>query len=274
MLYDQATGISEQAAKEGSIITSSTFQRKVLNKMMVIRSIQSMGFTLLYMDCDIILFRDPWPILSAFSARDFDIVSQKDYTLNSGFMLLFPTNNTKTVLRRAYFHMLQRAQLDQESIVFAMKSTPCALHLLPERQFSNGRVFFARHQFYWDRVGEDEVMMHNNFIIGSENKYYRLREMRLYEDDTDGYYSSPTRKYLMVDAEERKRNSTRYLMQVAVLSRMLNRTFLLPTFLCPSFFSVKKCNLCRNELMCFKKFRSAIRGDYRAYVCSSPSCYA
>lgn len=189
-------------------------------------------------------------------------------------MLLFPTNNTKTVLRRAYFHMLQRAQLDQESIVFAMKSTPCALHLLPERQFSNGRVFFARHQFYWDRVGEDEVMMHNNFIIGSENKYYRLREMRLYEDDTDGYYSSPTRQYLMVDAEERKRNSTRYLMQVAVLSRMLNRTFLLPTFLCPSFFSVKKCNLCRNELMCFKKFRSAIRGDYRAYVCSSPSCYA
>ena len=266
MLFEQATGVSESEAKEGSLIMSSTFQHKVLNKMKVIKSIQGMGFNLLYMDCDIILFRDPWPILYSFYAKGFDIVSQKDYTLNSGFMLLFPTANTKAVLRRAYYHMLQRSELDQESIQFAMKTIPCSLHLLPERQFSNGRVFFSHHQFYWDTIGEEEVMMHNNFIIYSVNKYYRLREMHLYDDDSDGYYSSPTKKYVMVDAEETRRNTTRYLMQVAVLSRLLNRTFLLPTFLCPTFFTVKKCNLCRNELMCFKKFRDAIHGNYRAYV--------
>ena len=267
MFYVSAVGISSEASKRGSIITGDEFQRKVLNKMTFIRSIVDTGFTVLFMDCDILLFQNPWPVLSQYTARNADMVAQKDYTLNSGFMLLFPTSATTTLLRFAYYHMVRRRERDQEAIQFAMRFQPSyRLKLLPESSFSNGRVFFAHHQFYWDAIRKDEVMMHNNFIIGSENKIYRLREMKLYNEDTDEYYSSPTRKYLMADVEEKRRNSTLYLMQVAVLCRILNRTFLLPTFLCPSHFSVTKCNLCRGELMCFKKFRNTIQNDYRSYV--------
>lgn len=219
------------------------------------------------MDCDIILFKDPWPVLSQYSEVNADVVTQKDDSLNSGFMLLLPTKKTLSFLQSGSRYMVTNEELDQESLVAVLgRHRGLRLILLPEDQFSSGRVFFSQHQFYWDPIAPQQIMMHNNYIVGSENKFYRWREMLFYEDDSDGYYSSPDRMYLMVDAPEERKNNTLYLHQVAVLSRLLNRTFLLPTFPCPPAIPLEKCNLCRKDVECFKRFRHLIQMNYRDYV--------
>jgi singapore isolate B (sub-type 7) whole genome shotgun sequence assembly, scaffold_4 len=265
------TNIDAAKLRTDAIITSKTFHQKVVGKLKYIQKLVATGYRVLYMDCDIILFKNPWPVLSSFSEDSFDIVAQRDYTLNSGFMLLFPTETTYNYLGGGVGFMLMNKELDQESLIAVMGRYPSLrLHLLPENQFSNGHVFFQHHQFYWDPITPEQIMMHNNFIVGSDNKYYRWREMNFYNEDTDMYYSSPTRQYLMVDASDERKNNTLYLHQVAVLSRLLNRTFLLPTFACPPEIHVDRCNLCRNDVECFKRFRNLIGGDFRAYVRSVP----
>ena len=109
-------------------------------------------------------------------------------------------------------------------------------------------------------------MMHNNFIMGSECKIYRLREMLYFNYDTDHYYTSSDRNYLIVDAEDERIRTTTYLSQVAYLSHVLNRTFLLPTFPCPANITAPRCNLCRDDVECYKTFRKLIRRNYRDYV--------
>ena len=42
-------------------------------------------------------------------------------------------------------------------------------------------------------------MAHNNYVVGYENKIYRLKETGLYNLDIDGEYSSLTTKYLVVE---------------------------------------------------------------------------
>ena len=90
--------------------------------------------------------------------------------------------------------------------------------------------------------------------------------MRLYTEDSDEYYSSPTRNYLIVDAPLERRNRVEFLMQAAVLSRVLQRVFLVPTFSCPPEFKVEQCNLCRNDKLCFEKFQKIIGADFRTFV--------
>lgn len=42
-------------------------------------------------------------------------------------------------------------------------------------------------------------MAHNNYVVGYENKIYRLKETGLYSLDIDGEYSSLTAKYLVLE---------------------------------------------------------------------------
>lgn len=266
ILY-RVTNVDTSSLQKDAVITSKTFHKKVVNKLGYLSNLMRTGLVVLYMDCDILLFRDPWPVLRSYSASNADIVAQKDDSLNSGFMLLFPTAVTQKLISEGEKYMLREKELDQESLVIVSKHFKnLRLVLLPTDWFSNGRIFFARHQFFWDAIQPSEIMMHNNYIVGSNNKFYRWREMRFYEEDEGGYYSSPTRSYLMIDAPNARRNNTLYLHQVAVLSRLLNRTFLLPTFPCPPSIPLEKCNLCRNDVECFKRFRQLIREDFRDYV--------
>lgn len=267
--YYKPTGVNDEMMSKGSIIMSKDFQKKVVNKLEFIRLILSFGFVTLYMDCDLILFQNPWPILSTFSSKDYDLVTQRDETLNSGFMLLFPTSQTKLLLSCATMHMKQANELDQESILFCLpRFHDLRLHLLPSEQFSSGSYFAEFHQFYWDTIGPNQYMMHNNWIIGTKNKMYRWREMRFFTEDTDEYYSSSNRSYLIVDAPLERRNRVEFLMQAAVLSRLLQRVFLVPTFPCPPSFKIDKCNLCRKDKLCYEKFQKIIGSDFRTYVAS------
>ena len=267
MYFYHPSNVDSSALQQSSVITSKSFYKKVVNKLTYLSRLMSIGFRVLYMDCDIILFKDPWPVLNQYSEENTDVVTQKDDSLNSGFMFLLPTAITRAFLKSGARYMVSNNELDQESLVAVLGRHPgLRLVLLPEDQFSSGRVFFSQHQFYWDPISPQQIMMHNNYIVGSENKFYRWREMRFYDDDSDGYYSSSERRYLMVDASEERKNNTLYLHQVAVLSRLLNRTFLLPTFLCPPTIPLEKCNLCRNDVECFKRFRLLIQMQYRDYV--------
>lgn len=263
----KANDVEVSSLHQSSIITSIEFQKKVVNKLQYIEKLLKFQFRVLYMDCDIILFQNPWKVLNTYSHHTCDIVAQKDTTLNSGFMYIFPSDATIDLMRHSYYHMLRNDELDQESIIAVLpRFSSIRLSLLPEDQFSNGRVFFHKHQFSWDALFPNEYMMHNNYIVGSSNKFYRFRELGMTENDKNEYYTSSDRKYLMVDAMDERIETTTYLRQVAYVAVVLNRTFLLPTFPCPSSFIVKRCHLCRDDVECYKSFRKMIHENYRDYV--------
>lgn len=265
-LYE-TKGVTEEDLHKDSVITSKTFQKKVVNKLQYIGKLLAWKYRVLYMDCDIILYRNPWPILNEYTDKNADIVAQKDTSLNSGFMYLMPTEITKELMVQASYYMIREKELDQESILAVLpRFVSLRLVLLPEQKFCNGKVFFNKHQFHDDSVSESIIMMHNNYIVGKSNKLYRMREMLYYNDDNDQYYSSNKRKYLMVDASDARIETSTYLRQVAYLARTLNRTFLLPAFPCPSEISADRCNLCRNDVECYKSFRTMIKENYRDYV--------
>ena len=265
--------LEEDVLKQSALITSKEFQKKVTNKLQLISLLLGYQMRILYMDCDIILFKNPWPYLNKFTHQMVDIVAQRDESLNSGFMLLFPTEATKNLMKHAHNYMLMHNELDQESILAVLpRFSSLRLSLLPEDQFANGKIFFSKYQFYWDTLKRQEIMMHNNYIVGSESKLYRLRELLYYNYDTDHYYSSVNRKYLIVDASVERVRTPLYLRQVAYVAHALNRTFLLPFFPCPANFTASKCNLCRNDVECYESFRKLINGNYRDYVADVCVC--
>lgn len=49
-------------------------------------------------------------------------------------------------------------------------------------------------------VDANQVIMHNNYVIGYTNKIYRLKEMKMYPLDVNGEYSSNTARYLVLDS--------------------------------------------------------------------------
>ena len=175
---------------------TKAFQNKVQWKLVMLMRALATNVRVLYIDSDIILLKNPFPYLN--SIRGYDIISQKDTTICSGFMYLYPTNITKLVIRKA---AVLRPKLlnagDQKAILTAVAQTPnIKIHLLPINMFSSGEIFFNSHSYYWDQINTTQIMIHNNFIIGTKNKLYRFKELKMYKLNVNNEYSNPESRYI------------------------------------------------------------------------------
>ena len=194
-------------AESDSLVDTSTassygsvaFRNKVQWKLVMLLQAVDQNVRVLYLDSDIILFKDPFPVLNSYTGYDF--LAQRDDTICSGFMYLFPTRMTKQMLRKAIEvrPKLEKAGDQKAIITVVQNNTSIKVLLLPDSQFSSGSVFRKKHSYYWDSINENQIMWHVNYVVGINNKNYKLKEMKMYKLDVNGEYSNPEAKYLTIE---------------------------------------------------------------------------
>lgn len=185
--------------KTASTWGTKAFQNKVQWKLVMLMRALDLNITVLYVDSDIILLKNPFPYLN--SIQGYDLIAQKDTTICSGFMYLHPTNITKALINKA---AILRPKLenagDQKAILTAVREFPTIkTFLLPIELFSSGENFFDTHSYYWDPINTTQIMIHNNYVIGTNNKLFRFKELKMYKLDVNGEYSNPNGKYLTIE---------------------------------------------------------------------------
>ena len=178
---------------------SRAFRSKVHWKLIMLQQAVNQNVRVLYMDSDNILFKDPFPVLNSYNGYVF--IAQKDVVIYTVFMYLIPTLMTKQILAKTIEIRPNLVNADDQKAfnMGVQNNTSVSLLLLPDHLFSSGAVFFKKHSYYWDKIRETQLMMHDNYIVGSKNKIFRLKEMKLYKLDVDREYSNPDAKYLTIE---------------------------------------------------------------------------
>lgn len=184
----------------------SSLFKKMQSKLALIKTVLSNGFSLLYMDSDVILLKDPFPYLQNITG--YDLIAQKDVNVCTGFMYIRSTNQSIALMTRAYEIVQQPGMRDPITVLTALNELSMPFLLLPIRFFPSGGDFFNRYQYYWDKRGScdssaliidnDYYIFHNNYVRGRFGKELRFKEMKLYTLNVDGEYSA-MRKYLTVE---------------------------------------------------------------------------
>ena len=135
---------------------SAEFKRKVRWKIQFILEALSYGYRVLYVDSDVILLKNPFPILKSY--KQYDIVAQRDgkdqWNICTGFFYLNPTKKAMEVVKYSKDLVYNRGYRDQMSIIAAAKALKPSVFLLPTTQFPSGYDFFSKYQYYWDRKGK------------------------------------------------------------------------------------------------------------------------
>ena len=178
---------------------TKAFQNKVQWKLVMLMRALDLNVKVLYVDSDIILLKNPFAYLN--SIQGYDLIAQKDTTICSGFMYLYPTRMTNALINEA---AISRPKLikagDQKAILTAVRKFPkIRTFLLPIKLFSSGENFFDTHSYYWNPIKTTQIMIHNNYVIGTNNKLFRFKELKMYKLDVNGEYSNPNGKYLTIE---------------------------------------------------------------------------
>ena len=178
---------------------SRAFRNKVHWKLIMLQQAVNQNVRVLYMDSDNILFKDPFPVLNSYNGYDF--IAQRDVDICTGFIYLMPTLMTKQLLAKTIEIRPKLLNADDQKAfnMVVQNNTSVKLLFLPDHLFSSGAVFFKKHSYYWDKIRETQIMMHDNFVIGIKNKIYRLKELKLYKLDVNKEYSNPDAKYLTIE---------------------------------------------------------------------------
>ena len=126
------------------------------NKFVIIRRILLLGINCLYIDSDVILFKDPFSELSKPKYADADILAQQDIHLCTGFIYFRPTNSSFDVIERSLQLMKVEPLNGQEAMVrvVTQRYVPSLKYILLDLHlFSRGGNFFEEHQFCWTPIG-------------------------------------------------------------------------------------------------------------------------
>ena len=100
----------------------------------MIYEILRFGYSVLYIDSDVVLLKNPFPYLYAING--YDIIAQSDlHGICSGFMFVKPTNQTICAFEKA-IAIAQNVRIDdQTAINEALKETKTPAFQLPSHCF-------------------------------------------------------------------------------------------------------------------------------------------
>lgn len=196
---------------KAAICHTKEFHHKAHYKLVLWKLALSMNVRILYVDSDVILLKDPFEYLNSIDG--YDIIGQRDGYLCSGFMYMYPTRNTKLAVNIAIkIRPTLNDADDQNSLIYGIRSIPdFKLLLLPFAIAPSGEVFFQSHSYYWDKISEKQLTLHNNFIHGLENKLYRFKEIKMYKLNRNNEYSDPSTKYLTIELWSRLTSISFYI---------------------------------------------------------------
>ena len=250
---DKPIGFLTQGSKEFSTVSSFKFT--------VVRYLMSLNVTVLYSDSDIILFHNPFPYLHSMNTDS--IVFQKDKTICTGFFYVKPTLLSINLLDYSLQVINKTKSGDQKGMIEAYKAFHLKPILLPPSLFSSGEVFFASHQYSWDKVSPSLIMMHNNYIRGYDCKRLRMLEMEYVKRKEKDKESD-----LYLTAESLPFNKTVIRSQLSLLvslANQMNRTLIIPPIKCNKGRGF--CTICNHELVsCYSDLLQQLIYGYRESV--------
>lgn len=233
---------------------TDAFRKKTHMKTIVILEALLLGYTVVIVDVDIVFFRNP---LQRIQCSRCDIVMQQDGMFkgkseyNSGFYLVKPTKAGIDLHKKALLLATRNKNLSNQktiSIVLyeMIKKGQIILGTLGDSKYPNGLSYFEKSRHLFPAACPSCVILHNNWIVGNKAKIHRFRSHVLWFVDTDQYYTSTERKYLVYgNPKDFGANTTMFEIQAfknaLFLGHILNRTVILPKF---------HCTGCKRYVMC------------------------
>ena len=234
---------------------SLNFTKKNIYKTVATTIGLKLGYTIIVMDTDIVLLKNPYPYLIC---NDCDMIFSTEGNtniLNAGFYVGFPTRNTILIHEYVVQMVIESKFQKNEQSVFnrlLKRSITVKVKSLDHRLFQNGRFFFelGKRMFAGFNPCLTCVSIHNNYVLSYNHKVYRFKEHLLWMPDAEQYYSSKDRKYIMyqnayyIGEKKTMIAEEKALKNAFLLGYILNRTVILPKFF---------CYLCEQEVVNNKK---------------------
>ena len=260
---------------EPALYSTPDFIRKMRVKMKIMLASLMLGFTTVLTDVDVVFFSDPTPYLQTNADVSFmsDIIMD-----NCGFYVASPTEVSISLHVQVLETVMTRLIPDQKAmkIVSASMAGTLKKQMLDLNRFACGVVYFERgkRMFKEQNTCRTETcitkVVHNNWIVSKAAKVYRFKETGLWQYDHHGYYSSPSRKYLTYSNPKRFGNRTKSCERTALktaltISKLLNRTLILPKFHCDGC-KIRKDACSLNTHFNVLTFDKYFKNSYREHV--------
>jgi len=218
-----------------------------------------------------VYLKDPLPYMKCWNCDIEVLVDSTDTNLNAGFVLYRATENTVKLSQRRIELGAKMKQNDQRifnKAIIQMKDN-LTISKLKKSEFLSGQAYFTKgNRYFADDYPKCEecVVIHNNWIKSEAAKIYRFKENHLWMYDKDGYYSDSNRKYITynnpIDFSKKTSEYERKALENALsISRITNRTLILPKFHCKNF---KECSL--NFKFSLEAFDSVFQNMYREHT--------
>ena len=123
-------------------------------KIQFILDALSFGYRVLYVDSDVILLKNPFPVLESY--QGYDLIAQGDqWNICTGFFYLPSSEKAIGIMRHAKDLVYNHDYRDQVAVNQAVKALNASILLLPQNAFPSGLEFFLKYQYYWDRKGNE-----------------------------------------------------------------------------------------------------------------------
>ena len=250
---------ADKAAGRSSLYRSVDFLRKMNIRTYMIIDALNLGYHVLHTDVDMTFMRNPFAHFRF--DRQFDVAPLWDMGgWNAGFIFVRNTPGALKLYEESRKITEKSPKVDdQQSLNMAIKSMKkkgiLTMIGLDDKKFVCGRRFWesGQREFDTDAACSECVVIHDNWIVSMEAKRYRLREMHFWMyDGSQRYYTHPDRKYLTFDiAVPEKKIDSKKLWQLQVdslktalaMGAILNRTVILPQFLCEKNKKLERCSL-------------------------------
>lgn len=171
---------------------SSDYKTLVSKRPMHLLRVFNLSYThIIYTDVDTVWLKDP----RVFLKGNYDFYAQMDFTINetirhaycTGFLAFVKTSATLMLLNKWNEQLQFNHRLNQpvfNDIVQKMKNT-VRPKSLPSNRFPSGKLYFKEH-YERNKILNDVVIIHNNFITGKINKINRWKNINLWVQEDYG----------------------------------------------------------------------------------------
>ena len=241
------TYMEHQAGSTASMYYTSVFLHKMAVRARFVLDALKWGYRVLHTDLDVVFLQNPLPNLHC----DYcDIQVMEDGIkglMNAGFIYLKASSESIRVYTLLLETLIDTPGAEDQAVL--NKIIKVKLEGLVKWKFFNNSQFLCGKDYFEDpkRYFSDSatpcshcMVAHNNWIVSTQAKIYRFKEMHMWlMDGNEQYYSSKDRKYLTFENYFNSRDGNNVwsheleaLKNAFVIGFILNRTVILPRFHC------------------------------------------
>jgi hypothetical protein len=164
-------GLNQSDGEKAFDYSTKQFKALVSNRPTYILAFIKRGLNVIYTDVDTIWLKDPRSFLNG----DYDMWASMDGPVHycTGFMAFKPSLLSVDLLEN-WKASLVTPDINQIKFNSLVKKSEIKHKPLPRSVFPDGRLYFARG------IRRNVVIVHNNYIIGHDNKVQRFKSVGLW----------------------------------------------------------------------------------------------